>query len=214
MAEKNYKTENWPIGNITPYRQNVKKHEKEQVARIAASILKHGFDVPIVVDKHGVIIKGHGRRLALLELGRTHALVIVRDDLSDEQVRASRLADNRVALSDIDTDMLREELDDLDPNLLGGIFDTKELEYVTADLGEMNLDPFVSDMDEVVADQKKDMEERLEVARTARVPLARAFGFKDIAVAAQIHISRFMGKAEAATGLTGEEALISYMAAH
>lgn len=209
------KKERWPIENLTPYELNSKKHEKEQVARIVQSILKFGFDQPIVVDKHGVIIKGHGRRLAALELGMTHVDVIVRDDLTPDQVRAARLADNQVAISDTDTDMLRAELEDMGPeglDLLGGIFDAKELEFHTADLGAVNTTVFVDDMESVLADQKRDMEERSEKVAEDRVPLAKAFGFKDISANAQIHINRLMAKAQAATGLEGGEALAVYAA--
>lgn len=206
--------ERWPIENITPYRLNVKKHEKDQIKRLCAAIVRSGrFDVPIVVDKDGVIIKGHGRRLAALELGMKFVPVICHRDITPEQAREMRLADNRVAISDIDTEMLKVELEGLDLANLDGIFDIKELDFFTADLGHMSVDPFVGDMDVVIADQKTDMAERVEKAASSRVPLHKAFGFKDISVASQIHITRLMGKAEAATGLTGEEALIAYAAA-
>jgi hypothetical protein len=209
MSKIARKPELWPITNITPYELNVKKHEKEQVARICESIRKFGFDVPIVVDKHGVIIKGHGRRLAALELGMTEVPVIVREDLSPEQVRAARLADNRVAQGDIDTGMLQEELEGID-DLLDGIFDAKEIDFMTADLGDVNEDAFVEDMGEVLDEQKRDLQERADSAAGGRVPLHKAFGFKDIPASAQIHITRLMSKAEAATGLAGEEALLAF----
>ncbi len=207
------KVEMWPIENLTPYELNVKKHEKQQVAKIAAAIAKSGkFDQPIVVDRHGVIIKGHGRRLAALELGLKTVPVVVHADLSPEAVRAMRLADNRVALSDIDTDMLRRELDDLDKTLFADIFDDKEIELLTADPWSMNEDVFVEDMGEVLDEQKKDMDKRAEAIGESRVSLVKAFGFKDIAANAQIHINRLMAKAEAATGLKGDEALVVYAA--
>lgn len=206
--------EAWPIENITPYRLNVKKHEAEQIARIAASISKFGWrGNPIIVDKNGVIIAGHGRRLAAMELGMKTVPVSVVADLGEDEVRALRLADNRAAISDTDTDMLRIELGEFDSaTLLDGIFDSKEMEFVQADLGEMNLDAFVTDMGEVVADQRKSEGERADKMAAARVPLTKAFGFKDIEANAQIHISRLMGKAEAATGLQGSEALAIYSA--
>jgi hypothetical protein len=206
--------EAWPIENITPYRLNVKKHEADQVSRIAASISKFGWrGNPIIVDKNGVIIAGHGRRLAALELGMKKVPVSVAADLSDDEVRALRLADNRAAISDTDTDMLRIELGEFDAaDLLGGIFDAKELDFVQADLGTMNMDAFVTDMGEVVADQRATEVERSEKMAEQRVSLTKAFGFKDIEASAQIHITRLMGKAEAATGLQGSEALALYAA--
>lgn len=208
------KIEMWPIENLTPYELNVKKHEKEQVSKIAAAIARSGkFDQPIVVDRHGVIIKGHGRRLAALELGLKTVPVVVHADLNPEAVRAMRLADNRVALSDVDTDMLREELKDLDKLLFDGIFDDKEIELLTADPWAMNEDSFVEDMSEVLDEQRREVDKRAEAIGESRVSLVKAFGFKDIASNGQVHISRLMAKAEAATGLQGGEALVVYAAA-
>lgn len=206
--------EAWPIENITPYRLNVKKHEAEQVSRIAASLARFGWrGSPIVVDKNGVIIAGHGRRLAAIELGWKTVPVSVAADLSEDEVRALRLADNRAAISDTDTDMLRVELGEFDSaSLLAGIFDSKELDFVQADLGTMNIDAFVTDMGEVVADQRAAEVERSEKMAEKRIPLTKAFGFKDIEADAQIHITRLMGKAEKATGLQGSEALAVYAA--
>ena len=206
------KPELWPIGHITPYELNVKKHEREQVARICESINKFGFDVPIVVDKHGVIIKGHGRRLAAIELGMKEVPVIVRDDLTPEQVRAARLADNRVAQGDIDSEILKMELEGIE-SLLGGIFDAKEIDFMTADLGEVNADAFVEDMDKVLDEQKRDMDDRARRAAEERVPLSKAFGFKDVPASAQIHITRLVAKAQQTTGLEGGDAVAVYMAA-
>jgi hypothetical protein len=203
----------WPIENLTPYELNVKKHDKEQVAKIVAAILKTGkFDQPIVVDRHGVIIKGHGRRLAGLELGMKTVPVVVHADLTPEEVRAMRLDDNRVSISDIDTDMFKLELSELGADALRGTFDDKELEFMAADLGAVNMDAFVTDMGKVLDDQKADMEERAERVAESRVPLIKAFGFKDMAASDQIHITRLMAKAEAATGLEGADALGLYAA--
>lgn len=211
---KTPKVEMWSISDITPYKLNVKKHEKEQVARIAAAILKSGrFDVPIVVDSNGVIIKGHGRRLAALELGMTKVPVVCHRDITPDEAKAMRLADNRVAISDIDTDMLKIELADMDKDSLDGIFDLKEIEFIGADLGSMSVDSFVGDMDKVLSDQRDDLGARTEDAGKARIPLAKAFGFKDIQASSQIHLTRLMSKAEAATGMTGEEALVAFAAA-
>lgn len=63
------KIEWWPIEAVKPYENNVKIHDEEQVEKIAQSIKQFGFDQPIVVDKDGVIIKGHGRTEASRFLG-------------------------------------------------------------------------------------------------------------------------------------------------
>lgn len=102
-----------PIDQIKPYEKNAKKHPESQIDQIAKQIEAHGFDVPIVVDPSYVIIKGHGRLLALKQLGRELAPVIVRDDLTKAQVKAARLADNKIAESGWDMDIVGIEIDEL-----------------------------------------------------------------------------------------------------
>lgn len=101
------------ISTVTPYGRNAKTHPDAQIAKIAASIAEFGFDQPIVVDAKGVIIKGHGRREGALKLGLKQIPVIVRTDLTPTQVKASRLADNRIAESPWDNDLLSTEMGEL-----------------------------------------------------------------------------------------------------
>lgn len=101
------------IEDVLPYEGNAKIHDEAQVAKIASSIEQFGWDQPIVVDTDGVIIKGHGRRLAAIKLGLSEVPVLVRSDLSPAQVKAARIADNRVALGGIDQDILKQELSEL-----------------------------------------------------------------------------------------------------
>lgn len=200
----------WAVDALIPYDLNAKKHEAEQVAKIAKAIQLHGWDVPIVVDRHGVIIKGHGRRLAALDLGLKKVPVIVRDDLTPDQVKAARLADNRVAISDIDPELLRQALAEIEEDL-SGIFDVKELDFLDADLGAINEDAFITDMDATLADQKIDLEQRAEHAAKARVPLAKAFGFRDVTGEQQLSITNLMARAQAHTGKKDAEALLEYI---
>lgn len=101
---------------LRPYAQNAKKHPPEQVEKIAAQIAAAGFDVPIVVDRDLVVIKGHGRREAAIQLGLERVPVIIRDDLSEMEVKAARIADNRVSESGWDYDVLAFEFGTLDRN--------------------------------------------------------------------------------------------------
>lgn len=108
-------------------------HPPAQVDNIARQIKAHGFDVPIVVDKDMVLIKGHGRLQAAQKLGLTKVPVIVRDDLSDDQVKAARIGDNKVAESAWMSDMLRLEFQDLletDFDMGGTGFDTEEIDAI------------------------------------------------------------------------------------
>jgi ParB-like chromosome segregation protein Spo0J len=125
-----------PIDQIKPYAKNAKKHPQSQIDLLAKQIAE-GFDQPIVVDKNMTIIKGHGRRLACLQMGLKEVPVIVRDDLTAQQVKAARIADNKLAETDWDMATLAEELEALDA---GGLdlsylgFNDDELESL---LGEM-----------------------------------------------------------------------------
>jgi len=101
------------LDKIKPYSKNAKTHPEEQVQLIANSIKEFGFRTPIVVDENFVIIQGHGRRLASLSLGLNTVPCIIADELSKEQVKMLRLADNKVAESEWDEDILDFELSDL-----------------------------------------------------------------------------------------------------
>ena len=96
---------------LIPYVNNAKSHPQSQIDRIAASIVEFGFTVPVVVDGKGVLIAGHGRLLAARKLCLVGVPVSVRDDLTPAQVKALRLADNRLAESSWDNDALRLELE-------------------------------------------------------------------------------------------------------
>lgn len=203
---------------LIPFELNSKKHPPEQVTKIAESIARYGWDQPIVVDKDNVIIKGHGRRLAAKLLGPDHPKckggvpVLVRRDLTPEQVRAARMADNRSALSDIDPELLKKEMAGIEEELKG-IFDDKELNFLNADLGTMDTSAFVTDMDSVLADQKKSVEEKTTAAAAADIPVAKALGFAKVPAAAQLAITAFLAKIEATTGLKGVEAFVAYASA-
>ncbi len=121
---------------LIPYEMNAKKHDEQQIHDLAAAIKKRGFDQPITVDKHDVIITGHGRREAALLAGLERVPVIVRDDLSEEEVKAKRLEDNRLASIDYDAIKLQQELESL---VLGDVevfgFEERELVDAVKDLG-------------------------------------------------------------------------------
>lgn len=102
--------------NIRPYEKNAKLHSKKQVEQIARSIAEFGMNQPIVVDRDGVIIVGHGRFEALNFLGWSdgeimkHVKVL---DIDEKKANAYRLADNKLNESDWDMELVIEELKDL-----------------------------------------------------------------------------------------------------
>lgn len=102
-----------PIESITPYDRNPRKNDGA-ISKVAASIEAFGFKQPIVVDKDHVIIVGHTRYLASQQLGLKEVPVLVAEDLTAEQAKAYRLADNRThEESEWDNDLLALELGDL-----------------------------------------------------------------------------------------------------
>lgn len=111
-----------PIEELVPYENNPRKND-EAVQKVAESIKEFGFKVPIIVDKNNVIVAGHTRLKAAQELGLETVPVIKADDLTEEQVRAFRLADNKTAeFAEWDFVALQEELDqisEIDMSLFG-----------------------------------------------------------------------------------------------
>ena len=100
--------------DLIPYGKNAKRHPSEQVKMIAKSIKEFGFQQPIVVDKDNVVIIGHGRLLASKRLKLAQVPVTRVENLSEDQVKALRLADNSVAESEWNLDLLSEEIADID----------------------------------------------------------------------------------------------------
>lgn len=99
------------ISEVKPYENNPRKISEEAIQRVAASIREFGFKQPIVIDKNNVIIAGHTRLKAAELLGLKTVPVIRADDLTPEQVKAYRLADNKVAeATDWDMNALDKEL--------------------------------------------------------------------------------------------------------
>lgn len=135
-----------PLDRIHPYEKNPRKND-EAVDKVAASIREFGFRQPIVVDADHVIIAGHTRLEASKRLGLTDVPVVVADDLSEEQVKAYRLADNKTAeFSGWDFDLLNGELfeiNDIDMAAFG--FDMGAFADGLAEAEDDDFDPDVAD---------------------------------------------------------------------
>ncbi|MBO7134391.1 MAG: ParB N-terminal domain-containing protein [Bacteroidales bacterium] len=99
---------------LTPYPGNAKQHPPEQVQHIANSIKRFGWQQPIVVDRNNVVVIGHGRLFAAKQLLLEQVPVVVADTLSDDEINALRLADNKTNESAWDFSKLEEELAALD----------------------------------------------------------------------------------------------------
>jgi ParB-like chromosome segregation protein Spo0J len=123
--------ESWPIAHFKPYAKNARTHSEDQVKQLAASISQFGWTVPILCTPAGSVIAGHGRLEAAISLGMKSAPVIVAKGWTAAQVRAYRLADNKLALNaGWDEELLGLEVADLTElgfNMTFIGFDEKEL---------------------------------------------------------------------------------------
>lgn len=120
------------IRDLKPYKKNAKKHPKEQVERICNSIKEFGFfeHRAVAIDKDNNVIEGHGRILAAKKAGLKEVPTICLDDMTDEQIKAWRLIENKTAESSYDETLLNQEIEellksDIDMEVFG--FDTDKL---------------------------------------------------------------------------------------
>jgi len=136
-----------PVSELVPYANNARKHDEKNVAEIAAAISKYGFLDPVAVDKHGVLVWGHGRVLAAKQLNISKIPVIaLPSDLTDDELKALRLQHNKLAeKSGWDVDKLAAELGALDVSgfdISSIGFSTSELDTLLGEIGELEPPSF------------------------------------------------------------------------
>jgi len=130
-----------PISDLIPYNNNPRIND-EAVPAVAASIKDFGFKVPIIIDKDNVIIAGHTRLKAAIKLELKTVPCIVADDLSEEQIRAFRIADNKVSeLATWDLEKLELELSQLN--------DFQMFDYGFNESNENTVDNLADNIDEI-----------------------------------------------------------------
>lgn len=136
------------IDELIPYENNPRNNDRA-IEAVAKSIKEFGFKVPLIIDKDGEIAAGHTRLKAAKELGLEEVPCIIADDLSEAQIKAFRIADNKVSeFSDWDFELLDNELEelkdmDLDFNMEDFGFSNSEkddLEDEYVDINDENLD--------------------------------------------------------------------------
>lgn len=112
------------VNDLKAYKDNPRNNNEQAINNVAESIKNYGFKVPILIDKNNEIIAGHTRRLAAIDLGLETVPAIVADDLTEEQIKAFRITDNRVAeFSEWDWEVLKSELEQIDEDLFTGFED-------------------------------------------------------------------------------------------
>ena len=95
--------------DLIPYERNQKKHDEKQIANVANSIKRFGWQQPIVIDKKDVIVIGHCRLLAAQKLGLDEVPCTVADGLTEDEIRELRIADNKTNESAWDFERLEED---------------------------------------------------------------------------------------------------------
>ena len=153
MKIVNLKTE-----QLIPYINNPRNND-DAVDKVAASIKEFGFKVPIIINKDNVIVTGHTRLKAAKKLGIEEVPCIIADDLTDAQIKAFRIADNRVSeYAEWNEDLLKVELE--------------QLEEMDFDLDELNID--YSDFDLDIGENIEEIEpEEVEVPEVPEEPKAK-----------------------------------------
>ena len=131
---------NISVKDLIPYEKNTKKHDDVQINNVAESIKQYGFVQPIVIDKNNVVVIGHCRLLAAKKLKMADVPCVCVDDLTEKQVKALRIVDNKSNESPWNFDFLADEL------------------------AEINLYAFNFDFDVSFDDDDTEIKEREEIA--------------------------------------------------
>lgn len=139
------------IYDLVNYDNNARTHSPEQVQQIVASIKEFGFTNPVLIDENNVLIAGHGRTSAAIQLGLTEVPAIRLSHLSDSQKKALRIADNQLALNaGWDLELLTQEMKELN-------LDGFDLDIIGFD------DAFLDDiLTGVFLDEENDLEQSQE----------------------------------------------------
>ena len=146
------------ISNIKPYENNPRKLSEQAIQKVAMSLKEYGFRQPIVVDKNMVIVAGHTRYRASKKLGLKQVPISVIDNLSEEQINAYRIADNRTAEeSEWDNELLKMEIKDL------------EAKDFKLDLLGFNEDQ----LNDILFEEKQGLTDEDEVPETPEEPISK-----------------------------------------
>ena len=138
------------IEELIPYENNPRHNDGDAVDKVAASIKEFGFKNPIIIDKDNVIVAGHTRLKAAKQLGIEKVPTIKVDDLTPEQVKAFRLADNKVSeFASWDIELLNDELKD--------ILDIEMSDFGFIEIEDIDIDGFFED-DEREPKEKEEKE--------------------------------------------------------
>ena len=134
-----------PTEKLKPYKNNPKKHPQKQIDKLKKSIKEFGFTVPLIIGKDLEVVAGHGRLIASKQLGIEELPCIKRTDLTEEQMKAFRIADNKLTESEWNEEALNLELNelselDIDIDLTG--FSKEEIKDITKEQEKAEEDEY------------------------------------------------------------------------
>jgi hypothetical protein len=166
--------------DLIPYSKNAKRHPAEQVRLIANSIKEFGFQQPIVVDKNNVVVIGHGRLLAAKRLKLSEVPVVKADELTEDQIKALRLADNSVAESEWNMDFLKEEIAEIELDMSDFGLDLSDNEEPGDGDNEDDEEDFIDDTPAAVRHNVFENQERYQFAMNNYYGIPEMFPTKTV----------------------------------
>ncbi|MDX5412774.1 MAG: ParB N-terminal domain-containing protein [Rhodobacterales bacterium] len=200
----------WDVERPLPAENNHKKHTQESVAKLAKSMADIGQIQPIVVDKEGEIIAGHGRLMAAKALGWSK-IKVIQVPVDRATAIKARIADNLMSNQNIDQEKMLAELRELedilggDVDLTGMIADDKHAEMIGGMLAEdleINLDAMSDDISADVEEFSEEGEAKMAAADETDVPLRRVFGFQSVTPRQARVLSALMSQIVEETGIS------------
>lgn len=197
--------------DLKPYPGNAKKHSPAQVAELKSSIERVGWIQPVVVDTDDVIIIGHGRVLAAIQIGKRIPVLVFQG--TKIEAAALRISDNAISSKEYDMNLFKAEVallaaEGWDMTTLS--LTKKELDFTLIPLEIMDESAFVDDIQSAVESQRSDNDERAVEIDASTAPLADAFGFRRMTVTQSRRTRAFMTRIEAETEKKGPEALMVF----
>jgi hypothetical protein len=201
------------VDHLKPYEKNAKVHDEEQVQKIANSIEKFGFRGNISITEDDTIINGHGRVLACKLLKYKTIPCVVEKGMTEDEIKAFRLADNKTNEGGYDATLLSQELAELSKSEemdMAMFFSEKELSFSIDDLGEIDGDGISEDLKnevDAIADSTSNL---VDEADALVHKIQAAFEFDKVGSEGFRMIRKLMMLAESETKLVGEKALIAY----
>ena len=148
------------LSEIKPYWRNARNNEKT-VEALKKSISEYGYNQPISIDKDGVIITGHARYSALLQLGKTEIPVVILDHLSEKKIKEYRIADNKThELTIWDNKELVTEMREI------ANIEDMQIYFPNINLGNWLEDSYGFNLDDITQDQYTEKEEQMMNAMT------------------------------------------------